>query len=315
MDREQWLGQRRSGIGGSDIAPIMMLSPWRSALEVYAEKRGLVEPPEDSALFEWGRRLEEPIAQKYAEVHGVELYNPGRLFRHEKYEYAIATPDRLVVGNSRGVEIKTASRTDGWGEAATDEVPEYYRAQCEWYMFVLGLSVWDLAVLFLFSREYREYRIHRNEARIEQMNACAQDFWNHYVLAGVPPQPGPASAPTLAKLYPRDEGDIGQADMAADGDAWALFRARQRLKDLQDENSLLENRLKASIGDLAGIEGRGWKATWKKAKDRASVEWEGVARNLAQALGDKGADALSRQIEAHTTTKAGSRVFRIKEEK
>ena len=39
--RESWLKERRSGIGGSDAAAILGVSPWRTALDVYSDKRGI----------------------------------------------------------------------------------------------------------------------------------------------------------------------------------------------------------------------------------------------------------------------------------
>lgn len=40
IDRADWLAARRTGIGGSDVAPILGLSKWRSPLDVYMVKRG-----------------------------------------------------------------------------------------------------------------------------------------------------------------------------------------------------------------------------------------------------------------------------------
>ena len=37
-NREQFLLDRKQGIGGSDVAAIMGLSPWKSALGVYLDK-------------------------------------------------------------------------------------------------------------------------------------------------------------------------------------------------------------------------------------------------------------------------------------
>lgn len=42
-DRVAWERVRNSGIGGSDIACIMGLNPWKSAYALYAEKHGDVD--------------------------------------------------------------------------------------------------------------------------------------------------------------------------------------------------------------------------------------------------------------------------------
>lgn len=42
---EAWRAERRKGVGGSDVAAIMGMSPYKSPYEVWAEKTGVVEPP------------------------------------------------------------------------------------------------------------------------------------------------------------------------------------------------------------------------------------------------------------------------------
>ena len=66
MNREEWLNERRSGIGGSDAAAVMGLNPWKSPLDVYLDKTGqLMESPDNPALY-WGRVLEEVVAREYS---------------------------------------------------------------------------------------------------------------------------------------------------------------------------------------------------------------------------------------------------------
>ncbi len=43
MHGPQYLEERRKGIGGSDIAAILGLSPWKTAYQVYQEKRKEVD--------------------------------------------------------------------------------------------------------------------------------------------------------------------------------------------------------------------------------------------------------------------------------
>ena len=67
------LEERRKTLGASEIPAVAGVNPHRSALDVYLEKKGLSAPFAGNAFTEWGLRLEEPIAQKYAEVVGLEL--------------------------------------------------------------------------------------------------------------------------------------------------------------------------------------------------------------------------------------------------
>lgn len=43
MNREEWLEERKKGIGGSDVACILGMSPYKSNVELWEEKVGIRE--------------------------------------------------------------------------------------------------------------------------------------------------------------------------------------------------------------------------------------------------------------------------------
>jgi len=319
MDRQAWLELRRSALGGSDIAAVVGLSRWRGPLEVYCDKRGLIEPQADNEAMYWGRSLEENIAARYAEETGYTLI-------HGEWTTAIdepwmgGTPDRLAVVTvegvqvvTHGVEIKTARDDWGWGESGTDVIPDYYRAQVAWYQAVLDLDRWDVAVLFR-GQEFRRYTIMRDAVLEAKLIAAGRVFWFDNVVAGVPPEPTHHSTETMMTLYPADrDAEILPSTAEVDETGWNLLRAKGVLSHAQQVVDGLESRVKAVIGDHAGVDGNGWRATWKRNKPTTKIGWEEVARNLAQVLGDRGVEVLERQISAHSTEKPGPRVLRIKE--
>ncbi len=45
LSREEWLAYRRQGLGGSDAAAVLGISPFRTAVDLYYDKRNL--PIED----------------------------------------------------------------------------------------------------------------------------------------------------------------------------------------------------------------------------------------------------------------------------
>ena len=53
--------ERQRYIGGSDVAAIAGLSPYRTALDVYAEKKGLAAPFEGNEFTYWGKELEDVV--------------------------------------------------------------------------------------------------------------------------------------------------------------------------------------------------------------------------------------------------------------
>ncbi len=61
LSREDWLSYRRQGLGGSDAAAVLGISPFRTARDLYYDKRGI--PIEDDGgnwvAMEVGNLLEE----------------------------------------------------------------------------------------------------------------------------------------------------------------------------------------------------------------------------------------------------------------
>lgn len=132
MDRETWLAERKKGIACSDIAAILGVSPWQSKMDVWAHKMGITPELPDNIVFKTGRELEPLVAREYAEMEKVELIE-GELIRHPSAPL-LGTPDRLIRGMSRGLEIKTvqSSYSAGkWGEPGAEGMRWYYPPRCD----------------------------------------------------------------------------------------------------------------------------------------------------------------------------------------
>ena len=73
-NKEQWLLERKVYLGGSEVAPIMGLSPWSTPLDVYREKMNpAVIYEEESEDLKRGVRVEKYILQEYCEVNNCSL--------------------------------------------------------------------------------------------------------------------------------------------------------------------------------------------------------------------------------------------------
>lgn len=313
------LSDRRAGIGGSDAAAILGISPFRTALEVWAEKRGLVESRVDTPAMEWGRRLEVAVREKYQEATGRRVL-PGQREQHPLHEWMFATLDGVSVapGDERRVlECKTARAPDGrWADLypgdedrdCGDRVPDYYYAQVQHYLAVTGLERADVAVLFRAAPEFRIYPILRNEEFIERLIAAEERFWRRYVLPGDPPEPGGSEqdARILAALHPTDTGEViagGAAEVAL---LESLRSARAAAATAERIATALENQVKARMGDATILDcGPAGRVTWKRSRDQERVDWEAVARDL---------QASDELISQRTTIRPGGRRFVVPRE-
>jgi len=102
-DREHWLAKRKLGLGASDIASVLHLSPWRSALELWAQKTERV-PEDDLEGIEavwWGHQLEAAIIGGYAKRTERAAVPFGVLLQSARWPWLLATPDALTTDDPR----------------------------------------------------------------------------------------------------------------------------------------------------------------------------------------------------------------------
>lgn len=221
-DRVAWERVRNSGIGGSDIACIMGLNPWKSAFALYAEKHGDVEAEDlsDNEYVYWGTVLEQVVADRFCELTGKKVRKCGTL-QDESYEFMLANVDRLVVGENAGLECKTANgfKASEWDG---DSLPDSYYCQCQWYMAITGCEKWYIACL-IGGNHFVWKEIPRNDEFIEDMRAQAIVFWNNLQNNVAPEVDGSEStSQTVDKIV----ASVVGADEIALGTQAAPFIAR-----------------------------------------------------------------------------------------
>ena len=180
---------RKTYIGGSDIAAIMGLSPYRTRYQVWAEKTGRTEPKAENESMMWGKRIEDLIARHYAQTMSERVRRRRALVRHTEYDFLGGHLDRRVVGKPIGLECKLTTDNRGWGEAWSDDIPEYPLCQVHHYLEVFDLEEMHVAVLLAhFGFRFHVYRVRRGELGriiVDQ----ARDFWANHVVKDVPPDP------------------------------------------------------------------------------------------------------------------------------
>lgn len=266
-DREAWLDQRRKGVGGSDVAAIMGLSPYRGAYEVWAEKSGLIEAPDisDKPAVIWGNILESVIGDHYAENHpDREVRRLNAVCQSIERPWAQASLDYEVKDPELGwgvLEIKTAGqRSEGKWD---DGVPLFYQTQVAHYLSVTGRAFADVAVL-IGGQDYREYRIMRDEDDIRAVESAVDEFWQRVQTGDEPPVDGsPGEAEALLKRHQTSDGEVWDCgDMPREVADYIYYKetadaAKERLEKAG-------NALKRLIGDHKGIKCPDYIVTWPR---------------------------------------------------
>ena len=292
---------RASGLGGTDVAAIVGLHPYKTALEVYLDKRGMGKEfiPSEAVLM--GTKLEPVVADLYTERRALDfegrdlrLASPGTLV-HPDHEWAFGSPDRFVVDAEGrwlwGLEIKTTGfRSEKrWGESGSNKFPQEYLIQCVWYMYVSRalctlqgwdpIAYWDLAVL-ITGQEYRQFRIYHDPELEQNLVAEVAAFWDDAIENDNPPEIGPRDGPNLPRLWPKDDGYMIDADDTQEGLAADLHRLTYEIAAMEDQRDEVRRALKVMIGEASGIEGQDFRITWKQRKAPKKVYYKGLVKSL-----------------------------------
>ena len=261
-----FLTQRKKGIGGSDIAAILGVSKFKTALEVYLSKT-TDQPEQKGEHLYWGHALENPIIDRFIQDTGANVIRQPEMRRHPDYEWAIANADALITNGDTIeaiLEIKTSSafKSREWGEDDTDEVPIEYIAQVQWYMWIYDVQEAYLAAL-IGGNQYRQYHIQRDDELIAMLAEKAQAFWQNHVIPRIPPEPQDGA--DAQKLYPHDNGDAAEADSDTLTAYAELRELKAQEKELKAQIAAKEDLLKIKIGSYSAMQANGntlftWKA-------------------------------------------------------
>ena len=319
INKEQWLERRKTGVGGSDMAALLGVSPWRTSLNVWMDKTDegpAVDMP--TVRQRIGTALEPLAAEMYTEQSGRKVRKCN--IQLEGSGHRIGNVDRLVycedghlpwrrnagVITERALEIKTTSEMAEW-----DRVPDHYITQIQHYMGLMPtVKVVDVPVLFLSLGTFRIYHVERDDSLIADMAKVAEEFWTKYVRTKTPPPP--QDEDDLKVMFPRHEEGL---KCIADDDVMAAYNEYMRLAavvkqaedDLNQQKFIIESAMKAA--EVLETPDHRKLVTWKTGKDVEKVDWKAAFEELADAYGDH--DAANAVIGAHTTTRPGSRTFRL----
>ena len=276
MERQAFLERRKSGIGGSDVAAVLGVSKWKTPYQLWLDKTSDTVEEKESDILHFGTVLEQVIADEYARRNNVKVLRRNQMYRHADHPELIANIDRYVVGG-KILECKTcnAYASSKFGEGG-DEVPDEYLLQVQHYMHVTGYHEADLAVL-IGGNEYRQFSL-KYDAELANYAAdkCVA-FWQNYVEKQTPP---PAIVQdNLAEYYKAIPGSsiVATEEIA---ELCRLYKEESAAeKAAKDRKEALGSQIKLFAAEneiITNAEGKTI-ATWKKGKDRATVDWKALA--------------------------------------
>jgi len=205
---------RRGFLGGSDIAAMLGISPWKTPYDLWEEKMGISAETEDdeqrAKVLKRGKRLEPVVMEMLQDEYDLIITDRNLVHVDSEYEWMrceidfeyIAVIDAEEIGNGDVKTVHPYAAKD-WGESGTDQVPTYYVAQFQWGMMITDRKV-CVVVALIGADDLRVYYVHRDEEIISMLRQRAIKFWKENVVAGVPPPV--QSASDAAKILAKFDG-------------------------------------------------------------------------------------------------------------
>lgn len=300
---------RNKGIGSSDAAPALGLSPWKSRAQLWLEKTGRVQPEDIGGkdIVHFGNVLEDVVAQEYARRNHRRVQRRNTPYTRD---FMVANIDRLIVAaNDEPTAILECKTADKYTAGKWDSVPEHYRLQVEHQLVAADKHEAVLAVL-IGGNQYEDFEIQRNARMSELLYRGEAEFWK-YVETDTMPRA--ITAEEVALLHPYDNGESIVATPELVEFHRELLAIRAEVKDAEERLEQAKDAIKLALGPnanvIVGLDGKPL-VTWKTSKDRARTNWEAVSSEFRSFVPDEEACLIEAR---HTRTSAGPRVFLPKE--
>ena len=248
--------ERSKFIGGSDVAAIMGLSPWKSAYQLWEEKTGRKVSEDISGLFHVQRGIiNEPLA-----LVRLEEQLDRRFIANKRFTDGHRSGEVDAIDDTSIVEIKCMGEN---AHKAVQEgnAPEHYILQVQYYM-LLAQRQECIFVSYRPEDDTLHHFIVKADVKLQDKIVKAVDkYWTDNILADV--------APEL--------GDLDLPDMSAHAE---YKQFAERYKELNTEKKAVEKALsetKAELGKLLAAsnstKARGCGLVLNKHERKGSVEY------------------------------------------
>jgi putative phage-type endonuclease len=318
-DRD-WHEERQGGIGASEMAAIIGLSPWQTPLAVQERKLGAVEEEAPPPLRFWlGLRLEPVIAELTEAKLDVRLRRAPKRYWHPTAPMHCEL-DYKVTGRPEHVECKVANFGEDWGPDGSQTIPRHYIPQVQAQLAVTGNVRATVACLY-HGQELRTYTFERDEGYIADLVELATDWWDRHIVRREPVPPLGDDLDRIRRRHPRSTEEELVSTPELDQLVERLRSARLNVSQATEQEAAIKAALIDAMGSASRLIGPDYTVTYRNAKDTVEVVWEQVAKSYRASLeaayqagplwdvGLGAPDTLDAIESLYTVSKPGSRRF------
>lgn len=248
-DHDAWLAIRATGVGASEVSPILGVNDYECARDVWERKLGRGKPVEVSEAMHWGNVLEPAVRGEFSRRTGIAVTKPGT-FRSREFPWMFANPDGLT-DDGGGYEGKTCSQwlSSDWDD---DLIPDHAELQSQYCMAVLGLPHWYVCGLIGGQRMVWR-KLLRDDRLITMITDAVDEFWNVHVQLQIPPKLGAGKA---AQKWVTDKHRVAEPGKVVEVDPWVASALRAELVEAKTAKTggaklyeAVQNRYRDIMGD------------------------------------------------------------------
>ena len=278
MNEAAWLAERQLGIGGSDEHHVFSEPPYGCARRLWYDKRGVDQdyPEDETAVMQRGTRLEDLVAELYAERTGRTVERRGTIVSVE-HPWARVNIDRAILGvPDRGPGVLEVKTHNYWmfRQIKKHGLQTGHILQAQHGCKVTGHAWASYAILHPDSWDLIHFDVERDDTLIAQMVDAGAAFWRQ-VEHGPMPDPLP-EIDRRCHTCPWRKTCRGEALLAA-----ALISREEFLAPLEQDSSLAElladyREAKRMADDSAETLDAVKDALRERLGDRQAVECEGT---------------------------------------
>jgi predicted phage-related endonuclease len=268
---------RAHDLTASDLAAAIGESPYKTALELYAEKTGHLMPKGETPLMRRGKLLEPVAVAMLREEHpDWDIKYPLNVYLRDPDLRLGATPDALITTDDIAfvnAQIKVVNRREfeaNWIPGP----PLHYVLQTTAEAMLLDAAASMLVVLVVdyAGLDLYTFDIDRHPQAEEQIRAHVRAFWDNVATGRRPVADLQRDAPTLAALYPQAQAEP-VIDLSGEN---ALPQMLERLaavkaqsKALEAEADEIETFVKDKLGASESALLPGWRIKWPTTSRKA----------------------------------------------
>jgi len=248
---KQQLIERTKGLFGTDASMADSTNDYHDVFYLYKTKRGEWNDKLDPAIhLELGHELEDFVARKWCKRKKKKVRRSNKTVwnQHHLYDgkpFLGSHVDRMVVGEKRILECKTAYSRNKWGKDGSGIIPLNYRSQIKHYCLVLGLTKVDLAVLFLpYPPSFEVHSFDFSQMELDDLLEKEYHVWD-CIQRGIEPQVGGGQSTNvkLREEFSGSEDEVVISTTEINKSVDQLRQIKSSLKQLKSDQTVYLNQI------------------------------------------------------------------------